>query len=78
MTEGTSESLSLPVLLVVDSDEKARQVTELALMRRFGTDYRVLTFDSGVKGIEVLRTLASQGEDVALMAADLQLPECQG
>jgi hypothetical protein len=32
-----------PALLIVDADAQARAVTEAALARRFGADYRVVT-----------------------------------
>ncbi len=76
--EGTTGRLPLPILLIVDPDEQARQVTESAFVRRFGVDYRVLTFGSGVEGIEALRVLSSQSEDVALVAAELDLPDMPG
>ena len=47
--------------------------TETALVRRFEPDYRVVTADSPSTGLAVLTQLASNGEDVALIAADLRL-----
>ena len=38
----TAPALANPVLFVVDADPQARAVTESALARRFGLDYRVL------------------------------------
>jgi thioredoxin reductase (NADPH) len=52
--------------------------TEAALVRRFGPDYRIVTADSPSTGLSVLERLASDGEDVALIAADLQLPGMDG
>ena len=52
--------------------------TEAALVRRFEPDYRVVTADSGSTGLAVLERLASNGEDVALIAADLRLPGMDG
>ena len=67
-----------PVLLVVDFDVNARIATEAALARRFQPDYRVLTADSPVSGLEALERLADNGEDVVLIAADLHLPGMDG
>jgi thioredoxin reductase (NADPH) len=64
-----------PVLVVVDADRQARMATEAALVRRFGPDYRVVTADSATAGLAALDGLASDGEDVALIAADLGLPD---
>jgi thioredoxin reductase (NADPH) len=63
---------------VVDSDRDARIATEAALARRFQPDYRVLTADSPVSGLEALERLADNGEDVVLIAADLHLPGMDG
>ena len=67
-----------PVLFVVDADPQARAVTESALARRFGPDYRVLAADAPRGGLEALERLAAGGGDVALVAADLRLPGMDG
>jgi thioredoxin reductase (NADPH) len=69
---------SSPVLLVVDADDDARNVTEAALQRRFGADYRVLAAGSGSEALGSLRELAARDEDVAVMAAELHLPDMTG
>jgi thioredoxin reductase (NADPH) len=66
------------VLFVVDADRQARDVTEAALRRRFGSDYRVVTTDSPAAGLALLKQLAGDGDDVALVAADLRLPGIDG
>jgi thioredoxin reductase (NADPH) len=68
----------LPVLCVVDADREACAVTESALLRRFGADYRVLSADSAKAGLDLLRRLTNEGDDVALVAADLHLPGTDG
>lgn len=70
--------LATPVLVVVDADRQARIATEAALVRRFEPDYRVVTADSPTSGLAALERLASDGEDVALIAADLGLPGMDG
>jgi len=67
-----------PVLLVVDADPEARAVTESALARRFGPDYRVLAADAPQAGLDMLERLAERGDQVALVAADLHLPGVDG
>ena len=69
---------AIPVLVVVDADRLARVTTESALVRRFEPDYRIVTADSPSTGLAALEWLASEGEDVALIAADLQLPGMDG
>ena len=67
----------LPALFIVDADREARIATESVLSRRFGPDYRVITADSPQSGLKILTDLAQQGEEVALIAADLGLPEME-
>ena len=74
----TGPALGNPVLFVVDADPQARAVTESALARRFGPDYRVLAADAPRGGLEALERLAAGDGDVALVAADLRLPGMDG
>lgn len=67
-----------PVLVVVDADRQERAVTEEALLRRFGSDYRVLTASTPEDALHLLEQLAEQGDQVALVAADLRLPGMDG
>jgi thioredoxin reductase (NADPH) len=74
----TPTNRTTPVLVVVDADAEARTAIEAALVRSFGPDCDVLTADSAISGLEQLERLAAQGEDVALIAADRQLPGMDG
>ena len=69
---------SNPVLVVVDSDHQARLTTAEALARRFEPDYSVVSEDSAAAGLSALQRLATDGEDVALIAADHRLPGMAG
>jgi thioredoxin reductase (NADPH) len=71
-------ALGLPVLVIVDADGEACVAVEVALRRRFGADYHVLTADSARSGLDVLTQLARHGDAVALIATDLHLPEMDG
>jgi thioredoxin reductase (NADPH) len=53
----------------------ARDVFESALLRRFGADYRVVTAGTAADGLRTLQQLAQDGDDVAIVAADVHLPE---
>jgi thioredoxin reductase (NADPH) len=64
-----------PVLFVVDGDLRAREVLESALVRRFGADYRVVTAGTAADGLRALERLAQDGDDAAIVAADVHLPE---
>jgi thioredoxin reductase (NADPH) len=78
MSESGSIGNSMPYFLIVDPESEARRITEAALLRRFGSDYRVLTVASGTAAVEALELLASRGEEVALIAAELHLPDMSG
>jgi thioredoxin reductase (NADPH) len=65
-------------LLIVGGDSGDVETTASALDRRFGSDYRVLTAGSAADGVAALTKLARGGEPVALVAADLHLPDGDG
>ena len=67
-----------PVLLVIDDDPRELAIFERALRRRYGADYRVIAERSPEAGLDFLERLAQQGDDVALVAADLRLPGMDG
>ena len=67
-----------PVLVIVDADPSAREETVSALVRRFGPDYQVLPAGTAQDGLDALRGLADRRGEVALVAADLRLPNTGG
>jgi thioredoxin reductase (NADPH) len=73
-----SPTSTLPVLFIVDADPAASSALAAALLRRFGSDYRVMTAASWEAGIAALTELAERGELVALVAAELHLPGADG
>jgi len=77
-TTGARRPLNLSVLFIVDDHQDSRDRLEEALQRHFGADYHVLTAESAEQGIVTLDRLARQGEDVALIAADLDLAGSDG
>ena len=68
----------VPVLLVVDGDPQALHCTAGALDRRFAPDYRVVSAGSAAAGLAELQRLARSGDQVALVAAELHLPDDDG
>jgi thioredoxin reductase (NADPH) len=78
MHDGTTDAAAPPALLIMDADPQARAVTESALARRFGADYRVVTANGPQAGLDALERLAEHAEQVALVAADLHLPGMDG
>jgi thioredoxin reductase (NADPH) len=78
-TEGSEVTMPvLPVVFIVDADSETRIAMESALRRRFAPDYQVLAVDSAEAGLATLEQRARNGEPVALVAADLRLPEIDG
>ena len=69
---------SAAALLIVGGDSGDVETTASALDRRFGSDYRVLMAGSAADGIAQLTGLAHGGDQVALVAADLHLPDGDG
>ena len=67
-----------PVLMVVDDDAATLRPVAQALAHRFGADYRVLTAPMPGPGLDALERLAREGAEVALVAADLWMPEMGG
>lgn len=70
--------MKAPVLVLVDSDDSGRTRVEAALTRRFGSDYEIRTARNADHGLAVLKQLAEQSRDVALVAASLDLPGIDG
>src|SRR3954447_16631075 len=67
-----------PVLLVVGADQHDVTTTATALERRYGADYRVATAGPPATPLADLAAMAGRGEQVALLAADLHLPDGDG
>lgn len=67
-----------PALLVVDPDSNDLQCTAAALHHRFGRDYRILTAGSAAAGLAGLKRRAEHGDQVALVASELHLPDDDG
>jgi thioredoxin reductase (NADPH) len=66
------------VILVVDDDADALQLTRRSLERRMGTDYRVIGEQVPERALELLRELSDQLAEVALILADMDMPELNG
>jgi thioredoxin reductase (NADPH) len=67
-----------PALLAVDGDPAAKTVIERELRKRYGADYQVLCAGSGAAGLQALEQIGARGEQVALVLADLRLPDMSG
>ena len=67
-----------PVLFVVDADPVLRRGLTAALKRRFGADYHVRSAATSGAALRTLRRLHDEAAEVALVIADLWLPNMGG
>jgi thioredoxin reductase (NADPH) len=67
-----------PVILVVDDDPRALASLLDALVRRYGSDYRLVSQLSPDSALAELKRLGAEGEEVALVIAPQRMAEMQG
>ena len=67
-----------PYIVAVDDDERALGQLTRALERRFGADYEICCDRSAEAALDQLRGLAGEGAEVALLLADMHMPEMSG
>jgi thioredoxin reductase (NADPH) len=67
-----------PIIIVVDDEPTALASLLDALARRYGGDYRVIPHLSALGALAELERLKNEGERVALVIADLWMPEMTG
>ncbi len=80
-TEATDPAATVqpqPVLLAVDGDPESLQALTETIGRRFGADYRVVGESSPGEALALLQRLRENGEELALVIADVWLPEMNG
>jgi len=67
-----------PVIVVVDDEPDALSEMLGALTRRFGGDYRVISYLSARAALDVICAIKEKGEEIALVIADQRMPEIPG
>jgi thioredoxin reductase (NADPH) len=67
--------MSQPIFYLVVENAATLDALREDLLRRFAADYRVLGATSAATGLDELRTLAGEGERVALVIADQEVTE---
>ncbi|HVD27017.1 MAG TPA: FAD-dependent oxidoreductase [Mycobacteriales bacterium] len=70
--------MTRPVLLAVDDEPAAAALVAEELRKRYGTDYRVVCERSARAALLALEAARDSGEPVALLLADLSMPEMTG
>lgn len=61
--------MDLPVLLVVEADDRSRDLVEVELAVRYRTHYQIICVATGLEAVSSLDDLARSGVDVALVLA---------
>ena len=67
-----------PVILVVDDEDEPRARVERELVRRHGSDYRIVATRSPHAALALLREALAAGDEVALVLADQWMPDGVG
>ena len=67
-----------PVIVVVDDERDALSEMLGALTRRFGGDYRVVSYLSAHAALDAICAIKEKGEEIALVIADQRMPEIPG
>src|SRR5215813_6170119 len=67
-----------PAFLIVDDDPEAVAALEEALNRRLAADYQIIAESSPERGLSVLQRLRDRGDHVAVVIADLWMPQMTG
>src|SRR6187402_659123 len=70
--------MNQPAFVVVDDDADTVADLERALQRRFGVDYQIFADQSANRALSVLERLRDDGDPVAVVIADLWMPEMSG
>ena len=70
---------SMPAhIVVVDRSGQADPAPHELLRRRFGCDYQIDVTDNGTRGLDLLKSLQADGQDVAIVMADQWIPDMTG
>jgi thioredoxin reductase (NADPH) len=70
--------MTKPALLAIDDDPEVLRAVERDLRRRYSANYRVLSANSGLAGLELLKRLGQRNEPVALFLVDHRMPQMTG
>lgn len=70
--------MAKPILLTVDDDSDVLRAIERDLRSKYGAEYRVLSSDSPVGALDLLKELKVRNDGVALLLADQRMPHMDG
>lgn len=67
-----------PSILAVDDEPEVLSAVVRDLRARYGSEYRLLSADTGEEAIETIKQLALRGDPLALILADQRMPRVTG
>src|ERR1700745_679819 len=67
-----------PILLTVDDDPDVLRAIERDLRTQYGAEYRVVSSDSPLGALDLLKGLRVRNDGVALLLADQRMPNLDG
>ena len=70
--------MAKPVLLTVDDDADVLRAIERDLRTQYGAEYRVISSDSPIGALDLLKGLKVRNDGVALLLADQRMPHLDG
>ena len=70
--------MAKPILLTVDDDPDVLRAIERDLRTQYGAEYRVISSDSPVRALDLLKELKVRNDGVALLLADQRMPHMDG
>jgi thioredoxin reductase (NADPH) len=71
-------SMAKPILVIVDENEDLLNQIQRDLERKYGKSYQVITASSGQEALMMLRRWREEGQRVAVVVADQELPDMDG
>ncbi len=70
--------MAKPILLTVDDDPDVLRAIERDLRTQYGAEYRVISSDSPIGALDLLKGLKVRNDGVALLLADQRMPHMDG
>ena len=70
--------MAKPGILTVDDDVNVLRAVRNDLRKKYGSEYRISSADSGQQALELLTELKKRGDATALMVVDQRMPNMSG
>src|SRR5437762_13002339 len=70
--------MKLPYILIVDDDAQVLGAIQRDMRNQYRDDYRIVSTESALEALELIKELKLKNEAVALFISDQKMPEMQG